>query len=163
MDPYQDSSAALSKKEINFILSVIGKILYYASSLDPTMLCDINEVPQVQYKQTHDTLKKSRMLLDYAATYPNAIIFYNSSQILLHVNSDAAYLVMTEVHGWYEEHFYLSDRRRNRPHKPTPRRNGPILMTCKSIFNIVTSAAESETIGRFNNAKAGVGSRPSLF
>ena len=38
--------------------------------------------------------KKSAMLLAYAETYPNAVIKYQSSDMVLNVYSDAAYLTM---------------------------------------------------------------------
>ena len=54
------------------------------------MIRAINEILRVQSRPTRDTEEKSRMLLDYAATYPNAILHYKSSDMVLHVNSDAA-------------------------------------------------------------------------
>ena len=40
------------------------------------------------------------MLLYYASTYPNDILRYFSSQIILHIDSNAAYLVMIEALRW---------------------------------------------------------------
>ena len=49
------------------------------------------------------------MLLDYAETYPNVIIQYKTSNMVLHVDLDAAYLTMTEARNFYAGHFYLSN------------------------------------------------------
>ena len=160
-EPY--SSPLLGKKDPKFIQSVVGKLLYYTRLLDPTMLCGINEISRVQYKPTTDTLEKARILLDYASTYSSSILCSHASQMIIHVDSDSEYLVMPKSRSCYAGYFYLSDWPRYKSHKPTPWRNGPILTACKKIRNVLTSAAEAETTGAFNNAKEGVGIRPSLF
>ena len=84
-------------------------MLYYARSVDPTMLQGINEISQVQPKSTNNSKEKAKMLLDSAATYQNAVIHYKDRNMFLHVDSDAAYLTMTEAKVFYAGHFYLSD------------------------------------------------------
>ena len=80
-----------------------------------------------------------------------------------HIDSDAAYLVAPESRSVYAGHFYLSDWPRDKPHIPSTKRNGPILTTCKTIHNVVSSASEAETTGTFCNAKDGVNILPSLI
>ena len=70
---------------------------------------------------------------------------------------------MPEACSFYSGHLYIRDCPSYRPHKPTPRRNGPILTTHRTICNVVTSETEAETSGTFNNAKDGVGIQTSLF
>ena len=83
--------------------------------------------------------------------------------MLLHIDSDTAYLVMLKYCSCYVGHFYLCNWPRYRPHKPTPSLNGSILVTCKTIFIVFTSAAEAETTRTFNNVKDVVRMRLSLF
>ena len=83
--------------------------------------------------------------------------------MVLHIDSEAAYLVMPESRSVYAGHFYLSDWPRDKPNLPPTKRNGPILTTCKTIHNAVSSAAEAETTGTFCNAKEGVAIIPSLI
>ena len=40
------------------------------------------------------------MLLDYAITYPNAIIHYKDSNMVLRVDSDTTYFTMTEARSF---------------------------------------------------------------
>ena len=94
MAPYPDDSDILDKKSTKIIQYIVGNMLYYDRSVDPTMLRAINETSQFQSKPTRDTEEIARMLLEYAATYPNATIHYKSSDMVLHVYSDAAYLTM---------------------------------------------------------------------
>ena len=76
--------------------------------------------------------------------------------MFLHVDSDAAYLAITEARSCYAGRFYLSDCPSPIPIKINPERNGPIHMECKTIRNVVSSAAEAETFGTFNNGKRAI-------
>ena len=67
----------------------MGTMLYYERSVDPTMLQEINQYSPVQSRPTRDTEEKEIILLDYAATYPNVILSYKVSDMVLHVDSDA--------------------------------------------------------------------------
>ena len=79
------------------------------------------------------------MLLDYAATYPNVVIRYKVSNMVLHVDSDLAYITMPEARSCYDGNFYLSDWPLPRPVKITPKGNGLIYTKCKTICNMVSS------------------------
>ena len=70
---------------------------------------------------------------------------------------------MPEAHSVYAGHFYLSDWPRDKPNLPSTKRNGPIITTCKTIRNVVSSAAEAETTGTFFNAKESVDILPYLI
>ena len=59
--------------------------------------------------------------------------------------------------------FYLSDWPSPSPIKPNPERNGLIHTECKPIRNVVSSAAESETCGTFNNCNTATGMQPALM
>ena len=48
-------------------------------------------------KGTEATLDATMYLLNYASTHPNAEIIYRASDMILHIDSDAAYLVAPEA------------------------------------------------------------------
>ena len=73
------------------------------------MLQAIIEISRVQSEPTRDTEKKQRILLHYAETYTNAIIRYKAINVVLHVHSDASYLIIPEVKICYAGHLYLRD------------------------------------------------------
>ena len=73
------------------------------------------------------------MVLDYVATYPNAIFCYKSSDMVLNVDIDAAYLTMPEARRCYAGNFFLSDWPFPSTTKPDPERNIPIHTECKII------------------------------
>ena len=88
-------------------------------------------------------------LFDYAATYPDAVLRFYKSDMILNVDSDAAYLVLPNAKSRIAGYYHLSSY--NPPH-PTPL-NAPILIICKTIKNVVASAAEAETGGLFLNGQ----------
>ena len=68
----------------------------------------------------------------------------------LHVDSDAAYLVLPKARSRLAGYYFLS----NHPDfVRTVRPNGPILTECCTIRTVVASAAEAETHGIFHNAQ----------
>ena len=83
--------------------------------------------------------------------------------MVLHVGSDAAYLTMPESRSCYTGHFYLSEWPSPHPIKPNPKRKDPIHTECKTIHNIVSSAAEVKTCGTLNNGKTAIGMQPALI
>ena len=68
MAPDPDKSDILDKNATTRINSIVGTMLYYARSVDPTMLQAINKVSRVQSQPTRDMAEKGKILLDYAAT-----------------------------------------------------------------------------------------------
>ena len=69
--------------------------------------------------------------------------------MVLHIDSDADYLVIPESRSVYAGQFYLSDWPCDKPNLPPTKRNGPIITTCKTIHNVFSSADEAETTGTF--------------
>jgi hypothetical protein len=92
------------KTEIYFVQSCVGSLLYYARAVDATMLPAINEISGSQASPTQKTKNACTMLLDYAATYPLAIIRYYASNMALNVDTDAAYLVLPNAQSCFASH-----------------------------------------------------------
>ena len=103
------------------------------------------------------------MLLDHAGTYPNTVIHYKASNMVLNVYSDVAYITIPEARTCNAIHFYLRDCPLPRPINPTPKRNSPIHTYCNTTRYVVPSEAEAKTCGSFNNGKAAIGMRSSLI
>ena len=99
----------LDKKEIKWVQRVVGICLYYSCSIDNTILPALNDISASQSKSTENTNKMTTMLLDYMFTYPNAKIRYIASYMMLHVNSDAAFLVAPKAKIRVAEFFYCGD------------------------------------------------------
>ena len=89
-----DQSQYLPKTDIKYIQSVAGTFLYNARALNYTMLLALNEISSTQAKPTTYTREECQQIMDYAATYPNVYVRYYTSDMVLSIDSDAAYLVL---------------------------------------------------------------------
>ena len=94
---HNDDGEPLPKTCIQYIQRVVGKFLYYARAIDNTMLHALNDIASVMSKGTTTTATAVQHLLDYARCNPDAEITYRASEMTLHTDSDAVYLVVPEA------------------------------------------------------------------
>lgn len=144
-----DMTPPLEKEGTTFVQSTVGSLLYYGRATDSTMLPALNEISTQQSKPTEKTLKATNHLLDYAATYPLAIIRFYASDMILAVESDAAYLVLPAAKSRIAGYFHMTN-------SDLKLLNGAILVECQTLKHVVASAAEAETGGLFHNAQLAV-------
>ena len=102
------------------------------------------------------------MLLDYLSTYSEAKIRYTKSEMILHLDSDAAYLVAPKARSRIAGYFYCGNNYIKNT-SPTSTLNGPIHIECKLLKHVVASAAEAETAGLFHNCQTAVMIRNMLL
>ncbi len=131
----------------------------YTTQEPSNMLVALNDIGIDQSYLTQKAMEKVKQLLDYAATYPNAAIRYYASDMILHAESDAAYLVLPKTRSRIAGYCYLSSKPQSSKislNQPQP--NGPILVECKTLKDVVASAAEAEaeTGGLFLNGQTAV-------
>ena len=89
------------------------------------------------------------MLLDYSHTYPSSNICYHARNMKLHVESDAAHLVMPVYRSWITRHYYFIDHQTNPTNPSDVKPNGPIITKYKTLRHLVGYAAEADIGGRF--------------
>ena len=73
--------------------------------------------------------------------------------MILSVDSDAAYLVLLQAKSRIAGYFQLNDNPQRVEHLEV---NGVILVECKALRHIVSSAAEAKTAGVFHNAQVSI-------
>lgn len=95
-------------------------------------------------------------LFDYALTHLSATIKYHASDMIPHVESDAAYLVLPKAQSCYAGFSHLAEHPPNPPSIPKPMINGAINVKCKTIQNVVSSVDEAETGGVYFNAQRAI-------
>lgn len=61
------------------------------------MLVALNEIARQQARPTQQTMDAANMLLDYAATHPDAKVRFKASDMVLHIDTDAAFLVQPKA------------------------------------------------------------------
>ena len=87
----------LDKKGTELVQSITEIFQYYTKGIDTTMIVAVNEVAPQQAAPTQEIVKNCNMLIDYGHTYPNATIRYHASDIYLHIDPNAAYLVQPQA------------------------------------------------------------------
>jgi hypothetical protein len=89
------------KLEFTLFNHVLGlfSTMHVLSMQQCSQLSTKSAVPKPR-SSTQKTKNACTMLLDYAATYPLAIIRYYASDMTLNVDTDAAYLVLPNARSW---------------------------------------------------------------
>ncbi len=151
--PLKDMTPLLSAAATGLLQSAVGSLLFYARAVDPSMLPGLNEVSVQQSKPTKATQCKVHQLLDYVASHSNVVLCYHASAMVLHIDSDAAYLVLPKAKSRIAGHYYLSN---DPTYITTIQQNGPILTKCRSLCQVVASSVEAETSALFHIAQNGI-------
>ena len=96
-------------------------------------------------------MDKCNQVLDYASTHTNSNIRYHTSNMILMTYTDDAYLVILEARSCIVGYYFFTNRMIDYS-KGTPTPNGPILIEFKTFKTMVSSSAEAEKCGTFENA-----------
>jgi hypothetical protein len=143
-------ASAAQQKELQV---VVGTLLYYARSVDPSILTAVHELGSVQAKPSINDMLKMERLLQYVSVHQHQGIRFHASNMQLQIQSDASYLSRTRARSVLGGLHYLGT---------TDYINGPFFCTSKLISCIVTSAAEAELGAAFQNAQKGAQFRNTL-
>jgi hypothetical protein len=159
-----DTSPRLSPKDITRIQQIVGTLLYYAVSVDPTLLVALGAISSTQAQATQLTQDECLWVLDYIASNPDAVIRYHASDMVLYLHSDASYLSETRARSRAGGHFFLSDAPTDPDMPPLvrPRLNGPVHTVSKILDVVVGSAAEAEIGATYVNGQEAVPLRVTL-
>ena len=157
----EDTSEKLDAKGKKLVQKIVGTFLFYGRALETPTLVALNDIGHQQSSPTKNTLKETNWLMDFLAHHPNAKIRFFAGNMQLAVDSDAAYLVSPGAKSRYAGHFYLESKPNPKnPHKAP--HNAAIHTECKTLRNVVCSAAEAECGGLFNNAQVALTIRRTL-
>ena len=147
-----DDSAPLNSAQKKTIQEIIGAFLYYARVIDSTMLKKITELGSVQATATEKVSHQVSDFLQYAATYPVTKVTYHASDMTLHTHSDASYLGETRGRSRIAGFHFLGQQHRPGTIPTTPI-NGGLLIRSSILDVVVSSAAEAELGGLFENMR----------
>jgi hypothetical protein len=90
--PDPDTTQSLRPTQVTKIQQIIGTLLYYSIAVDPMMLVALSTISAEQTQATTTTAHAVVKFLNYAATHPDATIYYHTSAMVLYLHSDASYL-----------------------------------------------------------------------
>ena len=156
-----DTSPKLDKKGKRLIQSIVGTFLYYGRAIETPTLVALNEIGTQQSEPSKNTLEEAKWLMDFLSWHPNGKLRYFAGKMQLAIDSDAAYLVTPGAKSRYAGHFYLEALPNRHNYNKSPH-NAAIHTECRTLKNIVCSAAEAECGGLFNNAQVAIGIRRTL-
>ena len=86
----EDHTRPLNASQINYVQRVVGKFLYLGRAIDNTTLHALNEIAIATTKGTEATLAAVEHFLNYMASNPSPKLQFRASDMILHVESDAA-------------------------------------------------------------------------
>ena len=93
-----DMSPALPKEQVQRTDRIVLKWLYYARGVDNKCLVPLITTATICYLTEQDE-KNVHQFLDYMATYPNAVVRFHASDIVLSSNTDVSYLIEPQAHS----------------------------------------------------------------
>ena len=70
---------------------IVGALFYYARAVNNKLLVDLSAIGENHASATEKTLKAINQILYYCATYPDDVIVYLSSDMILNAHSDAGF------------------------------------------------------------------------
>jgi hypothetical protein len=149
-----DDSPLASPTQHHELQVVVGTLLYYARTVDPTIMTAVHELGSVQAKPTQKDMRKLERLLQYVSTHQHQGIRFHASTMQLQVQSDASYLCRPKARSVLGGLHYLGTM---------DQINGPFFCTSKVISCVVTSAAEAELGAAFQNAQKAAQFRNTLL
>jgi hypothetical protein len=148
-----DDTPKLDKKGIKCVQQIVGSILYYARSVDMTVLMALSSIAAKQTKATEKTMNRCIQLLDYLATNEMAKIRFHASEMILNIHSDASNLSETGAHSRACGHFFMGWMPKD--NKPI-RLNGAFHTNSTIMRFVVMSAAKAKLGTLFHNCQRGI-------
>ena len=86
-----NTSPELSTERVKKIEHIIRKFLYYERGLEKIYLVTLSKMATIIYPIEQDE-KNVHQILDYMATYPNAVVRFHASDMILGEDTNASYL-----------------------------------------------------------------------
>ena len=142
-----DDSPLLNAVEQKRIERVVGALLYYAIAQDNTYLPAVCDISREQKHATKRTLEKVDRLLAYAAKYPNNLLEFKRSDMILKAYSDGSYQSLPDSRSMAGGFFFCGNK--DEDHSFV---NGPIDAMSAVIKSILSSAGDCEYASLFLTA-----------
>jgi hypothetical protein len=127
----RDDTPPLTAKQCLTIKKITGSVLFYARTVNPTVLMPLNDIATEQTKATEKTQATTNQLLDYLAKHPDATIRYHASDMILHIQSDASYLSVSNARSHLGGLFFCGNKSPQQD-----KLNGSILNVASVIKNV---------------------------
>ena len=147
--PPSDATAPLSPTAVKTLQEQVGCLLYYARSVDSTILPAVTTISSLQSRPTVAVAAAMTRLLRYCAQYPNNNLVFHDCDMRLVIESDASYLSRPNARSVAGGVFYLLNSDSSRT------TNGPCHSISCLIPVVVASVAEAEYAALFIAGREG--------
>ena len=117
---------------------IVFVLLYYSWSVDNKLPVALGAIGSHQSSATERTSAAITQLLNYIATYPNYIITYCASSLVLAGKFVVSFLNEIKSRRWSGDNIFLSED------VPIPSNNGPLLNISQIVKFVKSSAVEAE-------------------
>jgi hypothetical protein len=158
------TTRTLTESERKFIQRIVGKLLYFAIAVDPTIELAVTRLASQQAAPTLTTLLDTNRLVEYVCQHPNPVITYRKSNMRLIIHSDASHNSETGSRSRAAAVFILGSADFKGTDVPLlPNHiNGCIATLTKIIPTVCAAASESEYAALFMSGQVGEGIRQTL-
>ncbi len=149
-----DATPVLDAGGIKQIQQIVGSILYYARTIDMTVLMALSSIAVEQTKAMEKTMGRCILqLLDYLASNSEAKVRYHALDMIMNIHSGASYLSKTKACSRAWGHFFMGWMPKNgEPIKL----NGAFYVNTTILRFVGASAAEAELGALFHNCQDGI-------
>ena len=148
-----NTSPLLDSNGITLVQQIVGTLPHYGRAADNKMIVALSYLAAAQTKSTNETALALTNLLNYASKHPTATLRYVSSDMILHIHSNASYGSEPKSNRIFGGLFTLTSRAANPTNTPiaTPNPNGAMHTVINIMRNVMLSATEAEASGIFQN------------
>jgi hypothetical protein len=148
-----DATPVLDAGGIKLIQQNVGSILYYAHTINMTVLMALSSIAVEQPKTTKKTMGRSIQLLDYLASNSEAKVRYHASDMIMDIHFDISYPSKTKACSRACGHFFMGWMPKNgEPIKL----NGTFFVNTTILRFVVASVVEAELGALFHNCHDGI-------
>ncbi len=145
-----DSSPKLDTKGIKRVQKIVGSILYYARTVDMTVLMALSSIAVEQTKATEKTMARCTQLLDYLSGHADSKVRFHASDMILNIHLDASYLLEAKARSRTCRLFFMGWM----PQDGEPiQLNGAFHVSTTILCFVAASAAKAELGALYHNCQ----------
>ena len=100
----------MTDKQTKLLQQVCGTFLYYERAVDCIMIHALNDLATKATGVTQQITKVLTIFLNYCTTNLEAEVIYQANYMILHNQSDAAYLVASKVRSLVGGYTFLANK-----------------------------------------------------
>ena len=138
LNPEDNTTPPLDSQVTERVQGIIGTLLYYDRAVNNKLLVGLSAIESQQAATTQRNNEAINKILDYCATYPEDVILYCSSDMVLCTHYDAGFHNESKGRSRAGAHILLSEN------DYMPLWNESILILSKIIKFVMSSASEAE-------------------